>query len=182
MRNPGHDSRDLNECIRRATDNCLEVIEFGCMFGDRLAAAGRPISYGVDAHGAYLDEAEKRNPGPRYHCGDARDYAHKAATCGVPIDAVLLIDFIEHLTRRDADHLVGDCKRFTKRIVLFVPLGPHPQTRDVFNMGADHWQTHRSTWEPADLEAVGFDVAVWDGYHAQPGKDSRAAFAIWEPG
>jgi hypothetical protein len=68
------------------------------------------------------------------------------------------------------------------RIVLFVPLGLHPQTADVFNMGGDHWQTHRSTWEPADLEALGFDVAVWDGYHHQPGKDSRAAFCVWEPG
>lgn len=193
MRNPGHDSRDLNGVINAATADCADVIEFGCMFGDRLAACEAPQREGVDAHAPYIEEARRKYPAETFIHADARDFARYLATASrhkdgsncrnVRYDAVLLCDFIEHLRLNDAIDIVRASQRIAcRRVIAFVPLGPHPQTRDVFGMGADHWQTHRSTWEPADLAALGFDVAVWDGYHAQPGKDSRAAFAIWEPG
>lgn len=150
------------------------------MFGDRLAATSPapPERLGIDAHAPYVEEARRRHPGSWFIHADALD----AVRWVRPVDAVLLVDFLEHLTRDDAEELIRVTKLVAReRIVLFVPLGDHPQTCDVFGMGADHWQTHRSTWEPADLLALGFDVAVWDGYHRQAGKDDRAAFCTWEP-
>jgi hypothetical protein len=183
MHNPGHDCRDLNECIRLATADCGCVVEFGCMFGDRLALCrSEGVRIGVESHAPYVAEARKRHPDIGFINGEARDIATLLSETDWMADAVMLIDFIEHLTPDAARDMISVAREMTaKRIVLFVPLGAHPQTKDVFDMGADHWQTHRSTWEPADLESLGFDVALWDGYHHQPGKDSRAAFAIWEP-
>ncbi len=34
-------------------------------------------------------------------------------------------------------------------------------------MGGDYWQTHRSVWEPEDLEALGFKVEVWEDFHRE---------------
>jgi hypothetical protein len=180
MRNPGHESRDLARCIRLATADCRSTIEFGCMFGDQLAGIqGKRI--GVEVHPPYVQEARARYPAIDFIRGDARDVARLMATTSARVDAVLMIDFIEHLSRHDAKEIVTWAKVIAaKRIVLFVPLGNHPQTTDYYNTGADHWQTHRSTWDARDLTIMDFDVAEWGGYHDVPGKDSGAAFAVWE--
>jgi hypothetical protein len=179
--NPATHSRNLDECIAAATADCQSVLEFGCMFGDRLMATSCPIKIGVDVHQPYLDRAVQRHGSEAVFLqGDAR----QAALWFLPrsIDAVLLIDFLEHLAELDANRILERCQTVArKRIIAFVPEGNHPQDRDVTDLGGDHWQTHRSVWYRDDLAKHDFDVVVWDDFHNIPGKDRGAMFAIWEP-
>lgn len=93
------------------------------------------------------------------------------------------IDFIEHLTLEDALVVVEGMKRVASKVVLFVPEGEHPQTKDVYGLGGDRWQTHRRTWHPMDLEALGFAVERWPDFHKhETGKAPGAMFAVWTSG
>ena len=178
MKNQGHYSRNnLDHCLTVSTDDCHSVIEFGCMFGRQLSILSCPVKVGVEIHKPYLERAEYAFT---QICADERTEASTTPTKSY--DAVLLCDFLEHLTLMDAVFMVLQAKRIArKRIVVFVPHGLHPQTKDVFELGADEHQTHRSTWWPSMLVDLGFDVAVWDNFHNKPGSDHRAMFAIWEP-
>jgi hypothetical protein len=148
------------------------------MFGDRLAVLDAPIKVGVEVHQPYLDH--RHFDGFAMLNADARAVTHLFPDKS--FDAVLLIDFIEHLEMSDALRLLRECQRIAaKRILVFAPHGVHPQSQDVFGMGADAWQTHRSTWRVEDLADLGFDVALWKDYHSVPGTDNAAMFAVWEP-
>lgn len=161
--------------------DCASVLELGCMFGEMLALAPHASRTGVDIHQPYLKQAEKKNPGPAYVHRDAMKYA---ADCeSDSFDAVILIDFIEHFERQDSYFLIEQSKRIaTKKVVVFVPYGEHPQEKDVFRTGADYWQTHRSEWTDDDMRRMGFQANVWKRFHRVRGKDHRAIFATWAKG
>lgn len=175
MKNPGHETSNLKHCVAEATAGCLSVVELGTMFGYWLAHAGEPDArrIGVDAWEPYLQGAREKYPGMTFLNCDAREFARTME----PVDCVLMVDFLEHLTREDADELVRHCQEKCQRIVLFIPMGNHPQDSDVTGYGAHELQTHRSTWYAEDLP--GFDVAVWPKFHRQEGKDRGAMFAVW---
>lgn len=143
----------------------------------RIGGAGRLVL--LDAHQPYLD----RSP-----VAGAKNVARMQGTAQELLprlqeryDAVLAIDFIEHLTRPDALAVIAQLRRLGKIVVLFVPEGNHPQDKDYFNLGADHWQTHRSTWQAEDLVKLGFSVDRWPEFHAgAAGKDPGALWAVWD--
>lgn len=181
MLNPGVKNRNLNECIKLATAGCDSVVELGCGFGNRLAMVDAPTRVGVDAHEPFVIEARRRYPdmADDFLVREAGEYVRQFIANGFRWGAVLMVDFLEHLAAPAAIAIIEDCKKIARRIVLWIPLGNHPQTTDPEGMGGDHWQTHRSTWEAADLEAMGFNVKVWPTKPNRPGIEPRAAFCIW---
>lgn len=80
-------------------------------------------------------------------------------------DVALAIDFVEHLEKKDAVHVLDLMAKLAPRAVVFTPHGFHPQDKDNYGMGGDYWQTHRSAWQPEDLEALGFTVESWTNFH-----------------
>lgn len=68
------------------------------------------------------------------------------------INAVYLLDVIEHMTRVEGEKLLRLIPHLEpKQIIVFTPNGFLPQEHDAWNMGGEHWQTHRSGWTPADF-------------------------------
>lgn len=148
------------------------------MFGNRLADLTCPVKVGVEIHKPYLDRANLETFVAINE--DARTAARKFASKS--FDAVILVDFIECLEMREAIAIIHECQRIArKRVVLFVPFGNHPQDSDYFNLGGDHWQTHRSSWEVDHLVDVGFDIALWRQFHNKPNTHDAAMFCVWEP-
>jgi hypothetical protein len=99
------------------------------------------------------------------------------------------IDVPEHLVAIEAWTMISELKRVADRVVLFVPEGPAPQSQDIYGMGGDHWQTHRSTWiwdghslgilSSWDLPAQrlnGFKVERAVNFH---GEGKHALFCVW---
>lgn len=83
-------------------------------------------------------------------------YGLHAIDIGEPIDTVVSIDVIEHLTREDGARMIAELVRLaTRQVVLFTPLGFMPQhgghERDPWGMQGQHWQEHRSGWTPEDF-------------------------------
>jgi SAM-dependent methyltransferase len=174
MLNPGQRVHELGICLIVSLADCDSVIELGCGMGDKLAATYCKQRTGVDAHQPYIDLAKKRweGKGIEFICGEATATLPQLP----PTDAIIMIDFLEHLLKPEALELLEVCKLLARRrIIAFGPLGTVPQSIDSFHLGGDYWQTHRSTWEFSDFKERGFDVAVWNNY------TGTYYYATWEP-
>lgn len=142
----------------------------------------------LDAHKPYLDERRERFRGSiEVICGDVSDllgdWAFAAGLYqGTPWDVILGIDFLEHLAMESAGAFVAYAQEQGRKVILFVPEGNHPQDKDHYQMGGDHWQTHRSTWRAEFLQALGFETERWVDFHrwaADRGCDPGALWAVW---
>jgi ubiquinone/menaquinone biosynthesis C-methylase UbiE len=81
-------------------------------------------------------------------------------------NVVMAIDVIEHLEKPAALDLVREMKRLAEnRVLLFTPDGFMPQEKDNYNLGGDHWQTHRSGWTADELRDLGFATTTWGTFH-----------------
>ncbi len=142
--------------------DCDSVLEPGSMFGSQLRNIQRPAMVGIEIHKPYIDRAWK-DPRVRYIHGDA--VAVMEAMASKSFDGILISDFLEHLEKPYATLFLQYADRIArKRIWIWIPEGIAPQDKDIYKLGADIHQTHRSTWYAKDLEAVGFDIAVWPNY------------------
>jgi SAM-dependent methyltransferase len=175
MLNPGHRLDEFTTCLLTCLADCDSALELGCGTGDKLAVTPCRVRVGVDAFRPYLEIARERwGNRIELHLGDALEYMRSELR---QFDAILLLDFLEHLEKAAASELLAICRRMAKRkIVLFIPLGECPQDTDSFSLGGEYWQTHRSTWSVSDLATEGFDVAQWPGYRQDRG---MSAFAVW---
>jgi cyclopropane fatty-acyl-phospholipid synthase-like methyltransferase len=136
----------------------------------------------VDAHKPYLDERRSRWPQIETINDKAENALWDAEVKSRRWDVVLGIDFVEHLDQRNAQYVIEHMEAVASKVILFVPEGNHPQDKDHYEMGGDHWQTHRSIWQAADLEALGFTVERWLDFHVwakDRGVDPGALWAAW---
>ena len=118
MKNPAIDTRwNMNiflDCITKASKECFSVLELGCMFGDKIALTTCPLKIGIDAHKPYLDKA-------------IEDFGHQIVflneeACSFvervlpnTFDAVMMIDFLEHLTPEDAETLLSRVQSIARK-------------------------------------------------------------------
>lgn len=147
-----------------ATVNLSEaksVLDVGCgIRPQRLVKAERYV--GVDIHQPYLDVLG----GGEFICSDWRPALKRFKRH--EFDAVIALDFIEHLTRRDGWDFLRAAQRVGKLVCIFTPSGPFPQhyeegEPDAWGMDGGKWQTHRSAWTPEDFE--GWKVTTWPAFH-----------------
>lgn len=80
---------------------------------------------------------------------------------GPPIDAIYMLDVIEHMTRGASERALDLARALRpKQIVIATPDGFLEQHGDAWGMGGEHWQEHRSGWTPADFP--GWTISYYD--------------------
>lgn len=90
-------------------------------------------------------------------------------------DVVLLMDVLEHFSRREALRLLTRLEKFVRRgIIIFAPLGHTPQD----NLDGNALQRHRSFWEAGDLARLGYNIEIYHGYHITFDPPAAAFWAI----
>lgn len=168
----------LREWIEEQCFGMASVAELGCGFGTNLA--GLPVAQrvGIDIFQPYLDKNESQ--GATLIQGDMKDMAVLPELQRPSL--ALLIDVVEHLYKVDALQWLTDLKGKFDRIAIQTPLGFHAQNEDIYEMGGDEYQTHRSGWQPEELFDLGFRVQIVPDYHeAQAHKGSTSAiFAVYD--
>jgi hypothetical protein len=144
-----------------------------------LADSPCKVRIGLDAHRPYLVQREV--PGAVPICASALDLEQLFVPGAV--DLVQMIDVIEHFDVKDADLLLDQAVQVAaQRVVLFTPRGEFPQENfDATDLGGEHFQRHRSTWEPEDLENRGFRVIVLSGFHGPWNRAFVASFGSQAP-
>ena len=87
---------------------------------------------------------------------------------GPPIDAVYLLDVIEHMPRATGERALWAARALKPaQIVVSTPNGFLAQQGDAWGMGGEYWQEHRSGWTPADFP--GWTISLYDNGHPRGG-------------
>ena len=92
-------------------------------------------------------------------------------------DVVLMLDVIEHLIKPDALELLDYLKTITAHIIIFTPVGDTIGYTN--NDSGNPLQAHLSAWTPEEFEALGFEVTVYEKFHAHLG-NIGAMWCTWK--
>jgi hypothetical protein len=87
-----------------------------------------------------------------------------------PVDAIYLLDVIEHMEKAEALEVIDLAKaKAARQVVVFTPYGFMQQDSDVWGLGGHHWQTHRSGWLPEEFPGWQCERYGWppfEGFYA----------------
>jgi hypothetical protein len=149
--------------VRPLSRDCDSVLDVGTGLMSSLELVGCRVKLGVDAHRPYLQQRRVVDAVPTNAPAD------RQTSLFVPgaVDLVTLIDVLDHFASEDARVVLRQAEAVAaRRMVLFTPRGEFRQSGfDAFGLGGEEYQRHRSTWEPEDLAAIGYRVAVLTGLH-----------------
>lgn len=159
----------------------LSAIDLGCGPVETPIARGvfelpwrRLVS--VELFPPYLEKLRAKQPGAAEHEILAMEIGHAIDTLPPgSIDVALMIDVLEHQTRRRALDLLVRLERVVRRgVVLFSPVGDVPQDA----LDGNELQRHRSTWHAEDWLRLGYDVEHYEAFHGHLDPPADAAWAI----
>lgn len=131
---------------------CHSVLDVGCGASSPLAyATGNKVTEGIDGYSVSIAQSKKKNIHDSYKTGDIRNlgqlYPPKS------YDAVIALDVIEHVTRKEGLKLISDMEAIArKRIVVMTPNGFYRQE----DIGGNNLQVHQSGWSVKDFKKLHF--------------------------
>jgi len=157
----------LHKRLQELTEDCTSILEVGCGKGDILQVLrGRGQRLvGVDVWMPYLEWAP--HPDVTYIKASAEETPFMFPKHS--FDAVLMIDFVEHLPKDAALKLMRDIEMVAKRIIIMTPEGFMKQEDDIWSYTANGLvnkaQFHLSGWNIEDFAGLEYKVEIMDGYH-----------------
>lgn len=172
-------NKDFQNIVKYIIYNSYSILDIGCGIADYLKYTNNNQRVvGVEPHLPYILKAREVAPWVEYVNKDALDFF---SSTDEKFDCILLIDVIEHLEEDDAIKLVEEAKKHCKGIIFSqIPIGIHEQNEDVWNLGGEFWQTHRSTWVPENIDKLGFSfLQIWNEWYDWNHKDKRTSIAFW---
>lgn len=130
------------------------VLDVGCGSNSPLAKISRHFySVGVDAFGPSIEKSKKIGIHDAYKKGNvlAIDKLFRKKT----FDAVIALDLIEHLKKKQGYELIKKMSELAKKkVIIMTPNGFYNQ--DPYE--GNRWQVHRSGWTVDDFTKMGFRV------------------------
>ncbi len=145
------------------------VLDVGCGVGATLAEFSCPIKIGVDAHRPYLENAKDGEQFIKINFT-----AERLSELFLPksLDSVTLIDVIEHLVKGVALDVLRQVEAIAaKKVIVFTPRGFFQQLDvDHYGLGGESYQRHRSGWEVADFQKLGYNIVIFSKFHDQENK------------
>lgn len=135
--------------LRKELKDCDSVLDLGCGSNSVLRyATHRFWSIGVDAWKDSLVESK----GNRIHDDYIMADLTKLELRDKSVDAVILLEVLEHLTKEEGKELVAKMSGVArKKIVITTPNGFIPQDGET-----NPYQLHKAGWEIQELEELGF--------------------------
>jgi SAM-dependent methyltransferase len=168
MNNPAHTTRSFWPCFNQVVASCTSALEVGCGDGNMLRRLPHCTPRtGIEIFAPYVKLDHPSNAGINFIFGDALDYLPRVQSSSY--DLVLLMDIVEHFRKEDGWTVLRHADRIARKLVLlWIPEGLDPQSKEHYcseQYAYQPYQDHLSQWWREELEAFGFDVAVWPNYH-----------------
>ncbi|GGA35964.1 class I SAM-dependent methyltransferase [Paenibacillus physcomitrellae] len=162
--------------LRQQFRYCGSVLDVGCGLGLLWDHYDCNIIVAMDIHRPYLENLRKTSAFVLPIVADARQIGSLLMPRSV--DAVALIDSLEHLSKGDARKVLSAAEKIARqRVVIFTPRGFFPQeSLDNYGLKGEKFQTHQSGWEPEEFMQRGYRVIVLKGFHNAQNASFRAAF------
>lgn len=138
----------------------VTVLDVACGLSFKSKYIPAQVRVGVDIYDEYFKHIETDVPYVvvKYDVRKLKDIFIPKS-----FDLVIALDIIEHLEKEESLELIRQCEEIARLgVILETPKGYIPQNIDIQGHGGNEWQTHRSGWEPEDLENLGYKVVVRD--------------------
>ncbi|MCM3747708.1 class I SAM-dependent methyltransferase [Paenibacillus pasadenensis] len=151
--------------LKRLIAGADTLLDIGSGPGHLLKEMNARMIVALDVHRPYLENMAAHSAFIIPVNADAKDVSKLFVSRS--FDVVTLIDVLEHFTKEDGLEVLRQAESVAKeRVVLFTPRGFFPQSGiDHYGMNGEVYQTHRSGWEPEELEELGYDVIIMKGLH-----------------
>lgn len=151
------------------------VLDVGCGDNSPLAKVKKTFySVGVDVHSPSISKSRRLKIHDEYKIGDVLKidkYFEKKS-----FDAVIALDVIEHLTKKDGFLLLKKMETLSKKkVIIFTPYGfseQHPYD------GNPH-QVHKSGWYIEDFEKLKYKVFGMRGFRFIRGEYATIKYRPW---
>jgi 2-polyprenyl-3-methyl-5-hydroxy-6-metoxy-1,4-benzoquinol methylase len=140
--------------LRRNLRNMDSVLDVGCGWDSPIGRISHTFkSTGIDVYKPALNKSKKRNLHDNYVQGNVLDIGKFFKPKS--FDAVIALDLIEHLNKRDALKLIASMERLARKKVLFMT--PNGFT-DQNDYDTNPYQVHKSGWKADEFKQLGFKV------------------------
>ena len=136
------------------------ILDLGCGLSLKSQYMSHEFIVGVDIFSKYLEKISTKK-----NVALIRYDLKKISNLFLPksFDIVLILDVLEHLNKKDSFKLLSDAEKLAKKAVIIeTPLGYIPQNIDIWKLGGDKYQTHRSSWHLEDFKKRGFKCFLRD--------------------
>jgi len=125
---------------------CKNILELGVGYGQfgpkiRIEIPGSRL-FGIEIFEPYFSKIPV-NCYERLFNDDIRTFDYENKMGDVDLDAILIIDVLEHLTKQDALELLGKLEKISKHIIISVPIIDVEQGEFLGNK----WEEHKYQWK-----------------------------------
>jgi len=142
------------------TGKIKTVLDVACGLSLKSQYIDAEIRVGIDIYRPFLEKIQAGCPFAVINAD-----ALEIGSLFLPdsFDLVLLLDIVEHLEKDDSLKLIGMAEQIARvAVIVETPKGYVPQNIDIWGWGGHEYQTHRSGWEPAEFEKLGYSVILRD--------------------
>lgn len=146
--------------VEEELKDCTTVLDVGC-------GKDSPVQYfkskkelvGIEAHEQAIKEAKRKKIHKEYYKRNVMDIDKLFAKNS--FDAVIALDLIEHLSKKDGKKLINKMEDIAKKkVIVFTPNGFLPQAPYEGNP----FQEHLSGWTVEEMKKRGYKVKGVNGY------------------
>jgi len=149
---------DLDAAVRRRILPADVVLDVGAGINPQRLVYSR-VHICIEPHTTYVRKLlERAENDPRLVILAAEWGEAMSVLPDKSVDAVVAVDFIEHLGKEDGERFLLEAERLARRqIVVHTPLGFYPQgvlesRVDRWGLDGGEWQVHRSGWTADDFD------------------------------
>ncbi|MDO8657986.1 MAG: class I SAM-dependent methyltransferase [Candidatus Levybacteria bacterium] len=161
--------------IERLLKGCDSVLDVGCGADSPLKRVKKTFySEGIDIFEESIRQSKKKKIHDKYKISDIRKidkiYGKKS------FDAVIGLDVIEHLDKKDSIALIKKMENIArKKVLLLTPNGFYHQ--DAYD--DNPYQVHVSEWKLEDLRVLGYRVYGLRGLKYLRGEYATIKYKPW---
>jgi SAM-dependent methyltransferase len=143
--------------VRRELEGCKSFLDIGCGKSSIVRYFSKDFkSAGVDLFEPYIEESRKKGIHDEYFKMDVRKLKFKPKS----FDAVIALELIEHLRKKEGEKLLDDMERIArKRVIVFTPNGFLEQK----GYDGNEYQEHKSGWTVSEMRRRGYRVIGVNG-------------------
>ncbi len=161
--------------LERLLEDCSTVLDVGCGSNSPIVNIRRHFySEGIDIFPKSIKESKKNKIHDKYKIGDVlklEDYYKKKS-----FDAVIALDLVEHMEKKDSLELIKAMERIAKKkVIILTPNGFYHQDQ----LDGNPYQTHKSKWELKDFKRLGYKVYGLRGLKFLRGEYASIKFRPW---
>lgn len=151
------------------------VLDVGCGGDSPIGYIRRTFtSEGIDAHKQSIDRSKKRRLHDHYRLGNilklGKYYKKKS------FDAVVCLDVIEHVERKEALALIKEMEKIAiRKVIILTPNGFYHQHA----LDGNPYQVHKSGWRTSDFSLLGYNVFGLRGLQALRDEHATIKYKPW---